>query len=115
MECQTDHLNGVLTSLLKQINKQIMDGDYSSYKVESGKNGYTIEYRANDPTVLESHRSLNSDEHKEDYLVLPPVCVVNFVVINIRWSKHQGKVECKNRRVHADAGTKSAMDRKVLV
>ena len=30
---------------------------YSSYKIEAGKDGYTIEYKANDP-VLESHKSL---------------------------------------------------------
>jgi hypothetical protein len=29
-------------------------GKYSSYKIESGKDGYKIEYRANDPRVLES-------------------------------------------------------------
>ena len=58
---------GVLGHLINKPDYPVLnfpDGDYSSYKVESGKNGYTIEYRANDPTVLESHRSLNSDEHK---------------------------------------------------
>ena len=58
---------GVLGHLLNKPDYPVLnfpDGDYSSYKVESGKNGYTIEYKANDPTVLESHRSLNSDEHK---------------------------------------------------
>ena len=34
------------------------DGDYSSFRVQSGKNGYSFEYKANDPTILESHRSL---------------------------------------------------------
>ena len=37
---------------------------YSSYKIEADKEGYTIEYRANDPTVLESQRSLISDREK---------------------------------------------------
>ena len=32
---------------------------YSSYKIEAGKDGYTIEYKANDPKVLESHKSLD--------------------------------------------------------
>ena len=32
---------------------------YSSYKIEAGKDGYTIEYRANDPKILESQRSLD--------------------------------------------------------
>ena len=38
---------------------------YSSYKIEAGKDGYTIEYRANDPAILESHRSLNLDQEKK--------------------------------------------------
>ena len=36
---------------------------YSSYKIEAGKDGYTIEYKANDPAILESHRSLNLDRY----------------------------------------------------
>ena len=40
-------------------------GDYSSYKVEAGKEGYSIEYRANDPAILESQRSLSSDKNKK--------------------------------------------------
>ena len=39
-------------------------GDYSSYKVEAGKDGYTIEYKANDPAVLESQKSLSLDKEK---------------------------------------------------
>ena len=38
---------------------------YSSYKVEAGKDGYTIEYKANDPAILESHRSLNLDQERK--------------------------------------------------
>ena len=38
---------------------------YSSYKIEAGKDGYTIEYKANDPAILESHRSLNLDQEKK--------------------------------------------------
>ena len=37
---------------------------YSSYKIEAGKEGYTIEYKANDPKVLESERSLDLDKEK---------------------------------------------------
>ena len=40
-------------------------GDYSSYKVESGKEGYSIEYRANDPAILESQKSLSLDKDKK--------------------------------------------------
>ena len=40
------------------------DGDYSSFKVQSGKNGYSFEYKANDPTVLESTKSLMVDKDK---------------------------------------------------
>jgi len=32
---------------------------YSSYKIEAGKDGYTIEYKANDPKVLESEKSVD--------------------------------------------------------
>ena len=38
---------------------------YSSYKIKAGKDGYTIEYRANDPKVLESSRTHASDKHKK--------------------------------------------------
>jgi len=37
---------------------------YSSYKIEAGKDGYKIEYKANDPAILESQRSLNLDKEK---------------------------------------------------
>jgi|TARA_B100000035_G_scaffold2055_1_gene1795 hypothetical protein len=40
-------------------------GPYSSYKIEAGKDGYTIEYRANDPKVLESESSLDLDKYKK--------------------------------------------------
>ena len=38
---------------------------YSSYKIEAGKDGYTIEYKANDPAILESQRSLSFDKDKK--------------------------------------------------
>ena len=42
-------------------------GPYSSYKIQAGKDGYTIEYRANDPKVLESERSLDLDKEKKGF------------------------------------------------
>ena len=42
-------------------------GDYSSYKIEAGKEGYSIEYKANDPAILESQRSLSSDKNKKGF------------------------------------------------
>ena len=38
---------------------------YSSYKIEATKDGYSIEYKANDPAILESHRSLDLDKEKK--------------------------------------------------
>ena len=38
---------------------------YSSYKIEAGKDGYTIEYKANDPAILESQRTLSLDKDKK--------------------------------------------------
>ena len=43
-------------------------GPYSSYKIKAGKDGYEIEYRANDPKVLESERSLDLDKSKKGFL-----------------------------------------------
>jgi len=42
----------------------IPHGPYTSYTITAGKEGYTIEYKANDPKVLESSRSLNLDKEK---------------------------------------------------
>ena len=42
-------------------------GDYSSYKIEAGKEGYSIEYRANDPAILESQKSLSLDKEKKGF------------------------------------------------
>jgi len=42
-------------------------GDYSSYKMEAGKEGYSIEYKANDPAVLESQKSLSLDKEKKGF------------------------------------------------
>ena len=43
----------------------IPHGDYSSYTIKAGKDGYEIEYKANDPAILESQRSLSSDTNKK--------------------------------------------------
>ena len=40
-------------------------GPYSSYTIEAGKEGYRIEYRANDPKILESERSMDLDLEKK--------------------------------------------------
>ena len=42
-------------------------GPYSSYKIQAGKDGYTIEYRADDPKVLESERSLDLDKERRGF------------------------------------------------
>ena len=43
-------------------------GNYSSYKVEATRDGYKIEYKANDPAILESERSLNLNKDKRGWL-----------------------------------------------
>ena len=42
----------------------IPHGPYSSYRIKAGKDGYEIEYRADDPKVLESERSLRLDQER---------------------------------------------------
>ena len=42
-------------------------GPYSSYKIKAGKDGYEIEYRSDDPKVLESERSLDLDKTKSGF------------------------------------------------
>jgi hypothetical protein len=42
-------------------------GPYSSYKIKAGKDGYEIEFRADDPKVLESQRSLSTDSNKKGF------------------------------------------------
>ena len=37
---------------------------YSSYKINAGKDGYEIEFRSDDPKVLESERSLDVDKER---------------------------------------------------
>ena len=43
----------------------IPSGDYSSYKLKATKDGYEIEYKANDPAILESSKSLTLDKEKK--------------------------------------------------
>ena len=45
----------------------IPKGDYSSYELNAGPDGYSIKYKANDPAILESERSLNLNKHKEGF------------------------------------------------
>tara|TARA_B100000900_G_scaffold388888_1_gene381310 strand:- start:5012 stop:5584 length:573 start_codon:yes stop_codon:yes gene_type:complete len=45
------------TPMVPTIN--IPHGDYSSYSIRAGKDGYEIEYKANDPAILESERTLD--------------------------------------------------------
>ena len=40
-------------------------GDYASYTIEAGPEGYRINYKANDPAILDSHRSLDLDKEKK--------------------------------------------------
>ena len=42
-------------------------GPYSSYRIKVGKEGYEIEYRANDPKILESERTLDLDKSKKGF------------------------------------------------
>ena len=45
----------------------IPHGDYSSYTIEAGKEGYRIQYKANDPAILESEKSLRLNQHKKGF------------------------------------------------
>jgi hypothetical protein len=65
---------GVLGHLLKRTPEpqvvevptiNIPHGPYTSYKITAGKEGYTIEYKANDPAILESNKSLSLDKEKK--------------------------------------------------
>ena len=45
----------------------IPHGPYSSYKIEAGKEGYSIEYKANDPAILESQKSLDLEKNQSGF------------------------------------------------
>ena len=60
---------GVIGHLLNATRPQypvinFPQGNYSSYKMEATRDGYRIEYKANDPAILESERSLQVDQEK---------------------------------------------------
>ena len=87
------------------------DGDYSSFKVQSGKNGYSFEYKANDPTVLESTRSLSVDKDKRG--LFGPTTDMRRELRSDQYTMDgtrniggaitqdvEGKVSCSKRRVH---------------
>ena len=64
---------GLLGHLINHESRQVQQpptfnlprGPYSSYRIKSGKDGYEIEYRANDPKILESQRSLDLDKERK--------------------------------------------------
>ena len=59
---------GVLGHVLNATKIPVINfpqGDYSSYRVEATRDGYRIEYRANDPRVLQSEKSLQLDSAKK--------------------------------------------------
>ena len=45
----------------------IPKGDYSSYELNAGPDGYSVKYKANDPAILESDRSLELDKDKRGW------------------------------------------------
>ena len=62
---------GVLGHLVKRQESAVQvptinipHGDYSSYTIRAGKEGYEIEYKANDPKVMSSERSLDLDKER---------------------------------------------------
>ena len=60
---------GVLGHLLNAVRPQFPvinfpSGDYSSYRVEATRDGYRIEYKANDPAILNSERQLQLNQKK---------------------------------------------------
>ena len=68
---------GVLGHVLKMTEKyadrpqypsfNLPTGEYSSYDVNVNKDGYSIQYKANDPKVLTSERSLDLDKEKKGW------------------------------------------------
>ena len=66
---------GLLGHLINHESSQVQQpptfnlprGPYSSYRIKAGKDGYEIEYRANDPKVLESSKSLTLDKQNKGW------------------------------------------------
>ena len=115
---------GVLGHLIKPVEEQtlpvinIPSGPYSSYRIISGKDGYEVEYRANDPKVLESERSLNSDEtrrglfgggtsnqqeYRRDQYTMDGTRNIGGAVTQDEEGKSAEEIEC----IVADAGSRS--------
>jgi hypothetical protein len=61
------HLIRPQKSIQQSPTFNIPRGPYSSYKIKAGKDGYEIEYRANDPKVLESTKSLTLDNENRGF------------------------------------------------
>ena len=58
---------GVLGHLLNAVRPPVINfpqGNYSSYRVEATRDGYRIEYKANDPAILNSERSLQLNQKR---------------------------------------------------
>jgi len=66
---------GLLGYVIKQEPEPIVQpptfnlprGPYSSYRIKAGKDGYEIEFRADDPKILESERSLDVDKENRGW------------------------------------------------
>jgi hypothetical protein len=112
---------GVLGHLLNRPQYPVINfpqGDYSSYKVEATRDGYRIEYKANDPAILNSQRSLevdrtkrglfgNSDvktrEYRQDEYTMDGTRNIGGAVINGEGKLGATSEEC----IRADAGARS--------
>ncbi len=56
------------TSRVKEVPTiNIPHGEYSSYTIKAGKDGYEVEYRANDPAILESQKSLDLQKNQSGF------------------------------------------------
>ena len=96
----------------------IPKGDYSSYTIKAGKDGYEIEYRANDPKVLESSRSMTLDatkrgwfgggtekrtEFRRDQFTMEGTRNMGGNVLDVEGKSNAKSAEC----IAADAGARS--------
>lgn len=92
-------------------------GDYSSYTIKAGKDGYEIEYRANDPAILESERSIDlikqrrglfgggsedRSEHRRDQYTMDGTRNIGGATLDGE-GKSAKEIEC----IVADAGARS--------
>ena len=95
------------------------DGDYSSFTVKSGKDGYQIEYKANDPAILESSKSLSHDKDKRG--LFGPTTEIRREYRSDQYTmdgqrnigghnaRFAGKEPCKSEEcIRADAGARSS-------